>query len=114
MSNEAKKFDSSYIEKPPMHLLDKEALFETARVLGFGAFAKKQPDGTLGYGGDNWRGGGEYTLGSKRTLAAAVRHIYQYLDGEVIDDDSGLHHLGHALCEVMFALAADLRGKGDI
>lgn len=103
--SEAKKFDTNYIEKPPMHLLDKEAMFETARVLGFGAQK---------YAEENWRGGGAYNLGTKRPLAAALRHIHQYLEGEVVDEDSGLNHLGHAMCEVMFALAADMRGKSDV
>ncbi len=91
--------------KPPLELLDYPALAETAQVLGFGR-AK--------YSEDGWRDEGNYGLASKRPLAAALRHIYQYLNGEQNDDESGLNHLGHAMCEVMFALAADLRGKSDV
>lgn len=94
----ADKFDD---EKPPMHLLDRAALEETARVLGFGANK---------YGENNWRDGGKYSLGTKRPLAAALRHIFAYLDGEKIDPESGLSHLGHAMCSVMFALKAELHG----
>ena len=79
--------------KPPMDFLDKTALEETARVLAFGA--KK-------YAAHNWRKG----LPLSRTLAAALRHIYQFLDGETNDAETGLNHLGHAMCEVMFALNA--------
>jgi hypothetical protein len=91
--------------KPPMHLLDARAIFETARVLEFGRSK---------YGENNWRGNGSYDLGAKRPLAAALRHIFQYLDGERLDPESGQNHLGHAMCSVMFALAADLRGLSDV
>lgn len=96
----AKKFDTG---KPPMNLLDRVALEETAKVLAFGAEK---------YGEDNWRDDGQYSLGTKRPLAAALRHIYAYLDGEELDPESGLSHLGHAMCSVMFALRAEVEGGG--
>lgn len=79
--------------KPPMDLLDRTALEETARVLAFGA--KK-------YAAHQWRQG----LSVTRTCAAAIRHLYQFLDGETLDAETGLNHLAHAMCEVMFALNA--------
>lgn len=33
-----------------------------------------------------------------RSLAAALRHIFAYLSGEDNDPESGLSHLGHAIC----------------
>lgn len=33
-----------------------------------------------------------------RSLAAALRHIFAYLGGENNDPESGLSHLGHAIC----------------
>ena len=35
-----------------------------------------------------------------RSLAAALRHIYAYLSGEDNDPESGLSHLGHAICSL--------------
>jgi hypothetical protein len=77
--------------KPPLDLLDRIALVETARVMAHGA--KK-------YNAFNWRKG----LTQRQTCAAALRHIYQHLDGEDLDTESGLLHLAHAACEVMFAI----------
>jgi hypothetical protein len=77
--------------KPPLDLLDRIALVETARVMAHGA--KK-------YSTFNWRKG----LTQRQTCAAALRHIYQHLDGEDLDTESGLLHLAHAACEVMFAI----------
>ena len=77
--------------KPPMDLLDRHALEEIARVLEFG---KNK------YAAHNWRGG----LHMSRLLAAAMRHLMAYNDGEDTDPESGLSHLAHAGCCVMFAL----------
>jgi hypothetical protein len=87
MDSKGTKFDS---EKPPLDLVDRVALVELARVLAHGA--KK-------YDTWNWRKG----LTQRQTCAAALRHIYAHLDGEDLDE-SGLPHLAHAFCEIMFAL----------
>jgi hypothetical protein len=86
------KDDSS---KPPMDLLDRVALEETARVLAFGA--KK-------YAPHQWRQGLQVT----RTCAAALRHIFQFLDGATLDRETNLNHLAYAMCEIMFALNASM------
>ena len=104
MADDDLKKDGSYREKPPMHLLDKKALFETARVLGFGATK---------YSEDGWRDRERYGLGTKRPLAAALRHIFEYLDGKANDDETGLNVLAHVMCEVMFAMRAHFEGKAD-
>jgi hypothetical protein len=77
--------------KPGMHLLDNIALREIAKVLDFGA--KK-------YAPNNWRKG----IAMSRLLAAALRHLFAYASGEKTDPESGLSHLAHAGCCVMFAL----------
>lgn len=77
--------------KAPLDLLDRVALEEIARVLEFG---KKK------YAAHNWRGG----LQMSRLMAAAMRHLMAYNDGEDFDPESGLSHLAHAGCCVMFAL----------
>lgn len=77
-------------DKPRMDLLDPEALEGVARVLSFGA--RK-------YAEHNWRKG----LAISRLLGAALRHIFAHLRGEDLDPESGLMHLDHAACCLMFA-----------
>lgn len=79
------------VGKPGMHLLDRHALEEIARVLDFGA--KK-------YAAHNWREGIAYS----RLVAAALRHLHAFNDGEDADPESGLSHLAHLGCCVMFLL----------
>lgn len=78
-------------DKPPMSLLDRHALEAIAGVLAFGA--RK-------YSAHNWRKGIEYS----RLLDAAIRHLYAFSDGEDVDPESGLSHVAHAGCCVMFLL----------
>ncbi len=76
--------------KPPLELLDRIALIEAARVMKHGEER---------YGAYNWRKG----LSQRRTLGAALRHLYAHLDGEDLDE-SGCLHLAHALVEISFAI----------
>lgn len=82
------KFDQN---KLPLHLLSTEAMNQTAAVLQFGA--KK-------YAEHNWRKGFAWS----RPLAAAMRHITAFNNGEDKDPESGLSHLAHAACCIMFLL----------
>ena len=77
--------------KPRMDLLDTYALTQLTLVLGFGA--KKYAD-------DNWRSG----IASRRLLAATLRHVLAYMDGQDLDEESNLSHLAHAMCNLMFAI----------
>ena len=86
---EGKKYDSG---KPDWSLLPFKAVSETVEVLTFGANK---------YGPDNWR---IVPNAKKRYLAAAFRHIVAYATGEKKDSESGLSHLSHALCCLMFIL----------
>lgn len=86
--SEGRKFDS---EKPRMDLLDTHALNEIAKVMGMGA--KK-------YGDSNWRGG----LAWSRVIAAAMRHLTAFNAGEDLDAESGISHIAHLGCCVMFLL----------
>lgn len=89
MSTEQKgmKHDS---EKIQLELLSTKWLLGVGRVLTFGA--KK-------YASHNWRKG----IQQSRLLGASLRHILAYLDGEDLDQESGLSHLFHASCCLMFA-----------
>jgi hypothetical protein len=84
----ALKFDQN---KLPLNLLSTEAMNQTAAVLAFGAQK---------YAAHNWRAGFAWS----RPLAAAMRHITAFNDGEDCDPESGLSHLAHAACCIMFLL----------
>ncbi len=86
--------------KPAMDLLPGEALEEIAKVLDFGR--KK-------YNAHNWRGGFKWG----RVLAAALRHIFAFLRGEDNDPETGLSHLAHAGCCILFALTFVLTRTGE-
>jgi len=55
--------------------------------------AKAMMDGAQKYGPYNWR---ENSVAASVYIAAAMRHIYSWLDGEELAEDSECHHLGHA------------------
>lgn len=86
--------------KPPMSLLPYPALREIARVLAFGA--KK-------YDPHNWRGGFKWS----RIADALLRHIGAWLEGEDLDPESGLNHLAHAGCCLLFLLTFIITKTGD-
>ena len=77
--------------KAPMNLLSREALEQTAMVMAFG---KEK------YAAHNWRKGFQWS----RPLSAAMRHLMAFNDGEDKDPESGLSHLAHAACCIMFLL----------
>jgi len=82
----ARKADQS---KPRVELLPGRVLADIAEVLTFGA--EKYED-------NNWRKGFDWS----RMYGAALRHLLAWSEGEDIDPESGLPHLSHALCCVMF------------
>lgn len=91
-----KKYDS---EKPRLDLLPVVALRGAGRVLAYGA--KK-------YDPDNWRKVDD----RRRYLGAALRHLFAWAGGEDLDPESGLPHLDHAVCSVLFLAEADAQGLG--
>lgn len=78
-------------DKPDMSLLSSIALLKVAEVMTFG---KRK------YSAHNWRGGFIWS----RPAAAAIRHIFAWLGGEDKDPETGLSHLAHAACCLMFLL----------
>jgi hypothetical protein len=78
-------------EKPDMSLLSTAALIKMAEVMTFG---KKK------YSAHNWRGGFVWS----RPLSAAFRHLVAYIGGEDKDPETGLSHLSHCACCIMFLL----------
>lgn len=92
----ALKFDSG---KPDLALVPRASVEAIARAMMFGAEK---------YGRDNWRLGFD---DNTRVLAAALRHIFAYVDGERTDPESGLSHLDHALAGLSFAAHYEKKGK---
>jgi hypothetical protein len=88
-----RKFDN---EKPRYGLLKPASLEEMVKVLTYGA--KK-------YSVDNWKLVPDL---ENRYFDAAQRHIWAFRRGETHDPESGLHHLAHAMCSLMFILETNL------
>ncbi len=86
MTEEALKFDNG---KLPMDLLDPEWMEGVAQVLQFGAQK---------YAAHNWRKGMDWS----RLYAAIQRHLNAFAKGWEYDDETGLSHLLHASCGLMF------------
>lgn len=84
--------------KPDFSHMTWELMEVHARVRMFGATK---------YERDNWHKGFKIT----RSLAAALRHIFKFLSGEDNDQESGLSHLGHAVCCIEHALHDHLYRK---
>lgn len=78
------------------------ALIDVGKVGTFGA--KKYAD-------DNWKG---LENGKKRCLDAALRHIFQYLSGEEIDEEMQLPHLAAGIWELLAAYEFYLKEKREI
>lgn len=72
-----------------MDLLSPRAISNLAEVLTHGATK---------YGDRNWESGIKYS----RVYAAVLRHLMAWQDGEDVDHESGLSHLSHAFCGLMF------------
>ena len=86
--NEGRKNDS---DKPGLDMLSSKALIEIAKVMDHG---KRK------YAKHNWRSGIVFS----RLIAAVLRHILAWNDGETLDSETGISHLAHASCGLMFLL----------
>ncbi|UIS54081.1 hypothetical protein ZHX_gp21 [Edwardsiella phage vB_EpP_ZHX] len=85
------KFDG---DKLRMDLIPPSATKALAEVLTFGA-RKYKPN--------NWKNVEE----ADRYVAALMRHVEAYREGELIDPESGLHHLAHAMTNIAFLIELD-------
>jgi len=87
-----RKFDG---DKRDYTLLPWDALEEIVKVLEFGA--KK-------YDRDNWK---HVDDAQHRYTKAALRHLVAHTKGEANDTESGLSHLAHLGCCILFLLALE-------
>lgn len=87
--------------KPDLSLIPIVTLYDEARVWMHG---KKK------YAAWNWAKGMDWSV----PLACALRHLAAWQRGEDIDQESGLPHLAHAMCNLrMLTLYADVFPEGD-
>lgn len=86
-------------DKIPLHLFP-----ETATIYGAMAFL----DGALKYGRANWRVAG---VRASIYYDAAKRHLSKWFEGEIIDEDSGLPHLAHAIACIAILIDATEANK---
>lgn len=83
------------VKKDQLHLIPVPAL-----KLAAAAFA----EGARKYGAFNWR---EKTVSSSVYQSAALRHLFAWFEGENYDNESGVHHLGHAIACLCIILDAE-------
>jgi hypothetical protein len=82
--------------KPRIDLVDSSLLPAVGSILAFGASK---------YGDRNWEKGIAYG----RVFAAMQRHLWAWWSGQDLDEESGLSHLAHGLCNLMFLIAFSKR-----
>lgn len=75
------------------------ALWEVGRVGTFGCSK---------YGENQWQG---LANGKARYLDALCRHLFQYMQGKDLDDESGLKHLSHMCWNALCLLEFELKDK---
>lgn len=90
------KYDNNKLDYT---LLPFESLQEVVKVLMFGA--KK-------YSRDNW----QQVKPKERYIQAAFRHLIAYAMGEKLDPESGINHLAHCTCCLLFLIWHD-KGEKD-
>ena len=95
--NDGKKYDNGKLR---YDLVPFGALEEVIKVLGMGANK---------YGDDNWKRVDDL---DRRYLTAAYRHLGKVMQGEELDEESGLPHVAHAITSLLFVQQARLN-KGN-
>ena len=93
-----RKFDTGKLDYT---LVPWDGLEEIVKVLEFGA--RK-------YARDNWK---HVEGGDTRYLAAALRHITAHARGEKYDAETGVSHLAHAGCCLLFLLSLEKSNGGN-
>lgn len=75
--------------KPMWSLVDFKSFEGMVKVLEFGA--KK-------YEAHNWKKG----LYTSEICESLLRHLFEHMSGNRIDNESGLPHIDHVACNIMF------------
>ena len=82
------------------HLLPSDAIEEIIKVLDYGANK---------YSPRNWELGMDW----HRPFSALMRHAWAWWRGEDNDPETGLSHLAHAGCCILFLLSYQMRNIGN-
>ncbi len=80
-------------------LVDYKSIEPMVRVLEYGC---------LKYSKNNWKKG----MPASQIIESMLRHTFKLLEGELVDPESGIEHVGHIQCNAMF-LAYVLREKPE-
>lgn len=97
--NSKTKGEKHDIGKDQWALLPWKQVRQVVQVLTFGA-QKYQPN--------NWM---HVPASERRYFEAAIRHIYARQTGEVLDKESRLPHLAHAICCLLFWMWFDDKNR---
>ncbi len=76
--------------KNRLHALIPGFLWEVGQV---------QTHGDTKYAPENWKAGAFQKL---EYIGAIMRHLLKYWSGETYDKETGLHHMAHICCSVMY------------
>ena len=93
-----RKFDSGKLQ---YGLLPPLALKETVKVLTIGA---------VKYDKNNWQ---KVPDAQSRYYDALQRHLWDWFAGEQYDPETGINHLAHAMCNILFLLERDLHTEEE-
>ena len=91
MSKEATQFAKADSGKIPISLVPPEIVRACAAVRAYGRDKYHAPN--------NW-----VLVEKQRYIDAMMRHLLSYLEGDLIDEESGLPHLWHAACNMSFII----------
>lgn len=72
-------------------LIDWKSLEPMVRVLEKGAFK---------YDDHNWKKG----MPTTQICESLLRHVFAFMNNENVDSETLEHHLGHAMCNIMFLI----------
>lgn len=85
--------------KPRWELLDLDIIEQVVKVLTYGAEK---------YSAASWK-----DVPADEYYAAMMRHISKSRSGYSADEESGLSHLAHAMCDLYFLMWFDRNGAKD-
>jgi hypothetical protein len=90
--------------KPKWSLVDFKSLEPMVSVLEYGAnkYTTSECSGEF-----NWQRG----LKTTEICESLLRHTFAYLNGEDIDPESGISHIGHMQCNTLFLSYMDRERK---
>ena len=87
------------LTKPSLSAVPMRSVYEMSKAMN---------DGASKYGRFNWR---ENSVDSDVYIDATLRHLNSWQDGENTTQDSGVHHLAHAMACLSIIIDAELGGN---